>query len=716
VTFSNRPCFETTLRRLDLLLHREILRLRARYQLSLDEFRGLYISDNQIDHLAQEMPPDQPLEKSISELTAKAMHLAAAGSPELARDAAWSRLTGAFGLNLPEQDVLLLALAPELHPKYETIYAYLNDDVTRKYPTVNLALRLFQDPDGNSFRDTLSSSSRLFVEDLLQWRAEGPGPGALNAGFDITPAVRNFLLGLPPVAPELIHRSRQHPCAEPAWNRLHYAPALRSRLQGLSRLLQHREAIGPIVLEGEAGSGRRQIARDVLGSIGKSIIMADLNILDPDRQSLPAQARRLVTQARLTDAGLYLSGLDSLMASEPRERRDIKTVLLYLAEAPVVLFYALPPHQPWRAWLEEITVISLSINEPTPEQRGHLWRQALDHYRLDTRQTDRVAVVERFTLNAGQIDAAAASLRQERRLTPEGQKQISTKELFAAARDQSVGDIGRLAQKVPLLFGWEDLVLPRNTLRHLREVAAAITNRGLVYGQWDLQSRMGGVWGLMILFSGASGTGKTMSAGVIARAIGLDLYRIDLAGVVSKYIGETEKNLDRIFSAARRANCILFFDEADALFGKRTEIKDAHDRYANIEVAYLLQKMESHDGVVILATNIAKNLDQAFSRRMHYAVEFPRPNAEQRQRLWQGIFPSRTPLGEDVDFGFLARQFDATGGDIKTAALDAAMLAAAADRTVTMACLVKAMARQIVKQGQMPTATRFKQYFHMLNR
>ncbi|MGR9073171.1 MAG: ATP-binding protein, partial [Gammaproteobacteria bacterium] len=245
-------------------------------------------------------------------------------------------------------------------------------------------------------------------------------------------------------------------------------------------------------------------------------------------------------------------------------------------------------------------------------------------------------------------------------------------------------------------------------------IVQAVKHRAKVYDDWEMANRVANANSLTVLFSGASGTGKTMTAGVIAREIGLSLYRIDLAGVVSKYIGETEKNLDRIFNAARRANAILFLDEADALMGKRSEVKDAHDRYANIEVAYLLQKMEEFDGVVILATNLYKNLDQAFSRRMHYIVEFPRPDAVHRERLWRTIFPARMPLGEDVDFRFLATHFGNTGGDIKNIALDAAFLAAQNGQVVTMQELIKAMARQMIKQGKAPSAAEFKQYHALI--
>jgi SpoVK/Ycf46/Vps4 family AAA+-type ATPase len=249
----------------------------------------------------------------------------------------------------------------------------------------------------------------------------------------------------------------------------------------------------------------------------------------------------------------------------------------------------------------------------------------------------------------------------------------------------------------------------------VKEIAAAIRHRHVVYSEWGFDKRIAAGPGLKILFSGASGTGKTMTAGVIAAELGLDLYKIDLSGIVSKYIGETEKNLDRIFHAAESSNAILFFDEADALFGKRSEVQDAHDRYANIEVAYLLQKIEEYEGVVILASNLSKNIDLAFARRMHYVVEFPLPDESHREKLWRGMFPAAVPLGKDVDFQFLARQFPIAGGDIRNVALEAAFLAAQDGKLVTMKQLAKALARQMMKQGKVPSATDFKQYHDLIS-
>ena len=238
----------------------------------------------------------------------------------------------------------------------------------------------------------------------------------------------------------------------------------------------------------------------------------------------------------------------------------------------------------------------------------------------------------------------------------------------------------------------------------------AVQHRHIVYTQWGFEQRLSLGKGLKALFAGPSGTGKTMTAEVLARELGLDLYKIDLSTVVSKYIGETEKNLDRIFRAAQSSNAILFFDEADALFGKRSEVKDAHDRYANIEVAYLLQKIEEYDGFVILATNLILNIDEAFKRRMNYTVEFPFPDERHRELLWHAMFPPETPLGDDLDFPFLARQFALSGGNIKNAALSAAFLAAAEGSVVRMRHLIQAVAREWQKLGKLPSVADFKQY------
>jgi SpoVK/Ycf46/Vps4 family AAA+-type ATPase len=224
------------------------------------------------------------------------------------------------------------------------------------------------------------------------------------------------------------------------------------------------------------------------------------------------------------------------------------------------------------------------------------------------------------------------------------------------------------------------------------------------------------VQGLKVLFSGESGTGKTMAAQVLAYDLGLDIYRIDLATIVSKYIGETEKNLDRIFTAAEGSNAILFFDEADALFGKRSEVSDSHDRYANIEVAYLLQKMESYPGAVILATNFRHNIDDGFLRRLDFLVDFPFPEAEDRERIWRLVLPDSAPLADDVDVPFLATQFKLSGGGIRNASLAGAFLAAEDEGRIEMRHLIRGVALEYGKLGRLTLESDFERFHGLVRR
>jgi SpoVK/Ycf46/Vps4 family AAA+-type ATPase len=352
--------------------------------------------------------------------------------------------------------------------------------------------------------------------------------------------------------------------------------------------------------------------------------------------------------------------------------------------------------------------IEIRCGEDGFDRRISVWRHVSRARDVRLTNADLASLASRFALTAGQVRSALATACDVAAMAGDAAPDAS--QIAAAARLASDQSLGRLATKIDRKHEWQDLVLPATTLQRLREFAAAIRHRHLVFGEWGFGERLAHGAGIKALFAGASGTGKTMAAGVVARELGLDLFKVDLSGVVNKYIGETEKNLDRVFRAARCSNAIVFLDEADALLGKRSEVRDAHDRYANIEVAYLLQRLEEHDGVVILATNLRRNIDDAFNRRMQYVIDFPRPEETERERIWRGMFPPQSPVAPDVDFAFLARQFDLAGGEIRNVALDAAFIAAQEQRTIDMRAVVEALSRQLAKQGKTPTGTNFRQY------
>ena len=278
---------------------------------------------------------------------------------------------------------------------------------------------------------------------------------------------------------------------------------------------------------------------------------------------------------------------------------------------------------------------------------------------------------------------------------------LSLPDLYAACRHQSCHRLGELAIKIEPRYGWNDVVLPENTLAQLHEICSQVRHRHRVLGEWRFERKLSYGKGLSALFVGPSGTGKTMAAEVIANELQLDLYKIDLSTVVSKYIGETEKNLAKIFGEAESSNAILFFDEADALFGKRTKVSDAHDRYANIETSYLLQKMESYAGVAILATNFQENIDEAFARRIRFLVDFPFPDAERRQQIWRTHFPAEAPTSREIDYAWLGQQLQITGGNIKNIALNAAFLAAEDGGEIAMDHVLRGAKREFEKIGKL---------------
>ncbi|MEJ7598235.1 MAG: AAA family ATPase [Kofleriaceae bacterium] len=511
---------------------------------------------------------------------------------------------------------------------------------------------------------------------------------ALVAG----PALVTALLGLP------AFDMRLAACVEPSGDRhasrVVLPEAIEEVLATFATPLAHASRRPVIVLVADAAQAPEAAASSLVHRWQRGLLRVLGSTWPNERWAAPALA--LVARLR---GDAVLVDLEEWQADA---RRLLAPLFHALARAHVPVVVVASPATDWRAVVREHAAMTICLDEPDVAARRRLWSRAVSGSSADASAISQVA--EHFRLGPAQIDDAARTLA----FAPSDDVTDLRTRLFRAARGQSSGDLGHLAQLVPQRHAWADLVLPAAVTRRLRDVSGAVAARAKVFGDWGFGKRSGA--GLMVMFAGTSGTGKTMSASVIAREIGLELYRIELASIVSKYIGETEKNLHRLFEAARRANVMLFFDEADALLGRRSEVKDAHDRYANIEVAYLLQKMEEHDGVIILASNLAKNMDQAFSRRLHYIVEFPRPDAPLRERLWQAILPPEIPRDDDIDFAFLGRQFELAGGDIKTITLDAAFIAAAAGRPLGMADLIGAVSRQMLKQGRPPSASDFKQY------
>jgi len=372
---------------------------------------------------------------------------------------------------------------------------------------------------------------------------------------------------------------------------------------------------------------------------------------------------------------------------------------------------------PWRGrpFTECIRFFEVEFRRPCCSARRRLWEQMLDGRHAVAADVSIRVLANRFRFTGGQIrDVIARAENVAALRSNNGDAQITMDDLLQSSREQSNQKLSEMARKVAPCYGWADIILPPEKMEHLQEIAGYVKHRYRVYEDWGFDRKLSQGKGLNILFAGPSGTGKTMAAGIIANELGLDMHKIDLSCVVSKYIGETEKNLARIFKEAETTDAILFFDEADALFGKRSEVKDSHDRYANIEINYLLQKMEEHEGIVVLASNLQRNIDDAFARRMHFSVYFPFPEKEYRLSIWQNVFPAETPVSDDIDFEFLAASFRLSGGNIKNIALSAAFLAADTSDCVTVKHIILATKREYEKIGRQCSESEFGKYYDLV--
>jgi hypothetical protein len=657
---------------LDLALHREILRLRSRYELSLDELRGLYVSDEQVDRLVERRMPDAATAAAMRGLDEHRRDLVTEpGDPPLAV------MTREFDLADAEVVAVLACLAAEVDPAYSTLYAYLNDDVGRPLPTVDLCRRLADDGGGEV---AVQPHDPLVATGLVSTVPVPHAPLWLTTGLLLSEPARRFLLGLDPLS------------------------GARRRRVSRPRL---------VLLESRWPDDARAAARELTRHDHQALVEPD-----PDEPDPTTRLGHAVLRARLHGAALFVPGLPDLAtwrAAVPEglgegrpdagDAGPAGRVVERLVEAPVTVLLHIRPREADRLPLACVDHQHLVVDRPDAATRRDLWALSLARHGVVADRDDMVAVADLFGMGPSQIDAAALAVARE--------PHAGRTELCAAARSRAWAGLGGLAERVDPSYTWDDLVLPTGTARRLRDLQDAVLHRHRVYDDWGLGRLVGGHTSVRALFSGQSGTGKTMAASVVAAQVGLELHRVDLSAVVSKYIGETEKNLDRVFRAAEDCAAMLFFDEADALFGKRTEVKDAHDRYANIETSFMLQRMEGFDGVVVLATNLAANLDEAFSRRIQFRVDFPVPDRALLAELWRKALPPQLPVEDDVDPDFLAGMFAMTGGEVRSAALGAAFAAAAEGTPLGMRHLVAALARLRRQQGKVPSASEFKGYLHL---
>ncbi len=677
-------------RRLDLRLKSAVSRLRHVPQDQPGDFRHAYISEQEIDHILATRAATPPVTEAVEaesvasaladEINARVAASAVAGTIDLR----FVRLCRAFSLSGFESDVVLLALAPELDLGYLRIYAYLHDDATRARATIDLAMRLLclsltERVVARRAFELTSTLLRRGIMELHEEPQERGAPGSATA-LRLAPGMLDFLTSGTP-----------RPASHVDQLKLSIPQALRTRARTIAPLA----TAGTLcVLHSNCDDTAAAFAVDVSSAAGGRRVH-DFDARGAITTADPRAAARIAARdAVLWDANIFIRNWDAAVAEASQTAQDM---LITLADAATVFLSTTATASP-RAWSGRVLHVELPALEAT--DRLALWDAHLRNGHPAPPSFDLPHIASAFRFTPEQIARTVRRAQIAAQMHEHHPGDITREELLCACRAESTARLSSLAQHVVPRRTWGDLVLPANLLEQLRELTQQIRHRLKVFGEWGFGERLSDGKGICALFSGPSGTGKTLAAEVIANDLSLDLFRVDLARVVSKYIGETEKNLDQVFTDAYNANAILLFDEADALFGKRSEVRDAHDRYANLEIDFLLTRVDRHEGTCILTTNFASNIDDAMTRRLSLRVDFPFPDETQRRSIWAGVFPDRAPRDADIDLDVLAQRFRLSGGSIRNIALAAAFLAAEERSPIAMRHLAQSTRRELTKLGR----------------
>lgn len=703
------------LRWLNRLLAVHVVRLRQdNFYENAKDFRRFFIADEEVDMLlANGIFEDNgkvdgnERKETMANLLTSAQNMRADINRRIQASYANNRmlplvrLRDYFRLHEIELQALLICLAPQIDARYEKLYAYLHNDITKKAPSIDLILgSLCQSIEERlHFRPYFDHSAPLRYYHLIELLENSSGISASQNVLCADTRIMQYVLGN--------HDVEEHVCTyldflpSLSWDDVVIPGVLRGCLQKLmKRMFDKGVKERPIFyFYGRQGVGKKTIAQVLCGEMQVGLAVADVRMLIDSPATFTEKVRLILREGLLQPCGVYFDNMEALngadgqnthlLTSLAKEVKDMGWLTFFGSESP------LPP-----LLLDILSMYPIEILSPDNKEQIELWQLHLNGRLMENNISNLEQISACFNLTGGQIVRAVRMAEQIASVRDSENVRVLLTDLVASSRVQSQPALVSLAKKIQPNYTWDDIVLPEDNLAQLREICQRVRHRHKVLGEWGFNRKLSQGKGVNALFAGPSGTGKTMAAEIIANELRLELYKIDLSGIVSKYIGETEKNLDRIFTGAAHSSVILFFDEADALFGKRSEVRDSHDRYANIEISYLLQKMEQYEGIAILATNLRQNLDDSFVRRLTFSVNFPFPDEKNRLNIWQGIWPETTPVDGGVDLHFLAKQFKLSGGNIKNAAMAAAFLAAENGNRVNMEHILQAIRREYQKMGK----------------
>lgn len=744
-------------------LQEELIRIGALIQIFLEKagdetgedsskFAGLFISEAEVNSIIPAVCSgsksfEEHLSKSAEiETLERTIHWKKAESLKRGIELRLYSLSELFPLTPFEKDVLLIAFAPELDGRFSKLYAYLQNDLTKKQPSVGMIIELLCTSleEKLEAREYFSPSAPLLRNRLISLVGDGvdANPPLLSKFVKLDDRIAAFLLNSDETDPKIARFSTLEKPVRSFDDLIAPDDQKNCLLEAVKRTIEEDSRL-MFFFYGPSGTGKKLAAEACCKEFGVNLLLADAEAFP---KSSEGEALSLILrEALLQQAAVFIENFDALWGRNQQGQdldsglssfdpgygtsgscfsgsdfsssgffgSDVFRLVRALDSFPGSVF--LSAGQLWEpgSALRNNTFISCAFPLPALSERKQLWKMCLENFENSITEADIEDLAARFKLSGGQIRDVISTAQGFAASRGRDKVVIATEDLYRACRNRSSLKLNSLARKINPKRKWKDIVLAAPVKEQLEEICAFVRHKETVYSEWGFDKKLSLGKGLNILFAGPSGTGKTLAAEIIAGEVGLDLYKIDISGTVSKYIGETEKNLKKIFGEAVIGNAILFFDEADALFGKRSEVNDSHDRYANIEVNYLLQQMEEHEGIIILASNYKRNLDDAFLRRLQFAVEFPIPDEASRKEIWTGMFPEKARLGEDVDFNFLSK-FKLTGGNIKNIALLSAVLAADGSGVIGMKEILRALKREFQKMGKICTPADFGTYYELV--
>ncbi|BAZ30188.1 AAA ATPase central domain-containing protein [Cylindrospermum sp. NIES-4074] len=589
---------------------------------------------------------------------------------------ALGQLSSKFNLQNFERDILFFCVGTELDPNFADLCAQAAGNLNQNYPTLSLALGAF--PSANFF--VLSPHNPIQRWKMIEF---APGLTLTQAAMRIDQRILCYLLGVPAVDQHLLGIASFPDLAHPAINLPPSQQAIADQL--IATWSNSPKPLPHLQLCGVDYSSKYHIFSNLCDRLNYNLGIISTATLPTSPNDIYQLTRRWEREAILSDRVLFLVCDHS--TDDPHQKAAI-SLFIENINTPLIISSRERLQNQQRA-LINFDIPSLSFEEQTAIWSTHLGAEAINL------KGEITVLASQFNLNYITIQAACQQTKSA--------ETSSLEQLWNFCRTQARPQLDNLAQRIDTTAQWTDLVLPERPVQVLKDIADQLQQRHKVYRNWGFAKKSGRGLGITALFYGDSGTGKTMAAELLANQFRLDLYRIDLSAVVSKYIGETEKNLARIFDAAETGGAILLFDEADALFGKRSEVKDSHDRHANVEVSYLLQRMEAYQGLAILTTNLKDALDNAFMRRIRFMVDFPFPTPELRSQIWEHIFPALTPT-QGLDYKKLG-QLQVAGGNIRNIAMISAFLAANENEPVKMKHIKIAAQREYMKLKKLLTDT-----------